>query len=154
MDDANQLIGTGLAVTLHELVYRIDTFAERLLRDNYGIGYSQYHFLAVASTLDGPDVTTLAECLMVSKAAVSKRLDPLAADGWITLGTDPTHARRVIIRLTPQAQQLVVDATAMLERELAEPLGQLPPGQPEQLNAHLRELLDIFIRKQETPPGS
>ena len=154
MDTTNQLIGTGLAVTLHELVYRIDTFAEQLLRDGYGIGYSHYHFLAVASTLDSPDVTTLAECLMVSKAAVSKRLDPLAADGWITLGTDPTHARRVIIELTPKARQLVIDATGTLEREFAEPLRELPPGQVEQLNDHLRELLDIFIRKQESPPGA
>ncbi|QNO38371.1 winged helix-turn-helix transcriptional regulator [Protaetiibacter sp. SSC-01] len=149
-----QLIGQGIAVTLHELVYRIDGFAEELVREHFGISYSQYHFLAVTSTLDEPDVTTLAECLMVSKAAVSKRLDGLVKDGWIELGSDPHHARRVIVNLTPTAQRLVGDATAMLEREFAAALHELPAGETDELNERLRAILDIFIRKAETPPGS
>ncbi len=147
----NDLIGNGIAVTLHELVYRIDAFAEKLMREHHQVSYSHYHFLAVASTLDAPDVTTLAECLAVSKAAVSKRLDPLATDDWITLGSDPDHARRVIIRLTPKAVQLVTDATAMLEREFTDALGELPPGEVDQLNGRLRVLLDIFLRKELNP---
>lgn len=150
---SNDLIGTGIAVTLHQLVHEVDGFAEQILRDNYGISYSQYHFLAVTSTLERPDVTGLADCLGVSKAAVSKRLDGFVADGWITLGSDPAHARRVIVQLTPRAAQLVADATELLERELAGALGELPPGEVDQLNTRLRVMLDIFIRKHESRAG-
>lgn len=146
----NDLIGTQLAVTLHELVYRVDGFADELVRRHFGVSYSQYHFLAVTSTLDRPDVTTLAECLMVSKAAVSKRLAGLVADDLITIGSDPAHARRVIVDLTPKAVELVTGATAMLEREFHDALHELPPGEADALNARLRVVLDIFIRKQET----
>lgn len=138
----SELLGDGLAVTLHQLVYRLDAHAERLLREHHQISYSNYHFLAVASTTERPDVTTLAECLAVSKAAVSKRLDSLVRGGWITLGSDPGNARRVIIELTPEARTLVADATAMLEREVAEVLSGLPPGEAQQLNQRLRVLLE------------
>ncbi len=138
----SELLGEGLAVTLHQLVYRLDAHAERLLRQHHGVSYSNFHFLAVATTTDRPDVTTLAECLGVSKAAVSKRLDALVRGGWITLGSDPAHARRVIIELTPQALTLVAEGTAMLEREVAQVLSGLPPGEAQQLNERLRALLE------------
>src|SRR5690554_5382403 len=138
----NELLGDGLAVTLHQLVYRLDAHAEKLLRENHGVSYSHFHFLAVATTTERPDVTTLAECLGVSKAAVSKRLDALVRGGWITLGSDPGNARRVIIDLTPQARALVADATVMLEREVADVLSGLPPGEAQQLNERLRALLE------------
>ena len=149
-----QLLGQGIAVTLHELVHLIDGFAEHLVRERFGVSYSQYHFLAATSTLDDPDVTTLAECLMVSKAAVSKRLDGLVKDGWIELGSDPNHARRVIVRLTPRAAELVREATAMLEREFRAALHELPPGEADELNTRLRVLLEIFARKAAAPPGA
>lgn len=150
---SNDLIGTGIAVTLHQLVHEVDGFAEQILRDNYGISYSQYHFLAAASTMDGSDVTTLAECLGVSKAAVSKRLDGLAADGLISLGSDPAHARRVLVHLTPRAAALVVEATALLEREFSAALGELAPGDIAELHTRLRVVLDIFLRKHEESAG-
>jgi DNA-binding MarR family transcriptional regulator len=138
----SDLLGDGLAVTLHQLVYRIDAYAEQLLREHHSVSYSHFHFLAVATTTERPDVTTLAECLGVSKAAVSKRLDALVRGGWITLGSDPANARRVLIDLTPQAHTLVADASAMLEREVAVVLSGLPPGEAQQLNQRLRALLD------------
>jgi DNA-binding MarR family transcriptional regulator len=140
----SELLGDGLAVTLHQLVYRLDAYAEQLLREHHGVSYSNFHFLAVATTTERPDVTTLAECLGVSKAAVSKRLDALVRGGWITLGSDPANARRVIIELTPQALTLVAEGTVMLEREVAQVLSGLPPGEAQQLNQRLRALVDRF----------
>ncbi len=151
---ANDLIGTRLAVTLHELVHLIDGFADQLVRDRFGVSYSQYHFLAVTSTLERPDVTTLAECLMVSKAAVSKRLAGLVAEELITIGNDPAHARRVIVELTPKATALVTAATELLEREFHGALDELPAGEVDELNDRLRGLLQVFAHKRDASAAS
>ena len=54
------------------------------------------------------------------------------------------NARRVIIELTPQALTLVAEGTVMLEREVAQVLSGLPPGEAQQLNQRLRALVDRF----------
>ena len=147
----DDILGSGIAVTLHQLVYRIDQLADRRVRERFGVSYSQFHFLAVTTTIERPDVTTLAECLGVTKAAVSKRLDGLVADGLITRAADPGNARRVLIALTPRAVDLVREATELLEGELASALAELPAGEADDLNTRLRVLLDIFIRRAEQP---
>lgn len=106
-----------ITATLHHLVATLDAFAEDFLRSRHGVSFSTFHFLAAAADAEPVDITTLAQCLGVTKAAVSKRVPALVAEGWITASDDPHHGRRVLVSLTPRATDLVQVAGGELEAE-------------------------------------
>jgi predicted ArsR family transcriptional regulator len=102
------------------------------------------------------DMTTLAHCLGVTKAAVSKRVPALVEDGWITAQSPRGAGRSILLSLTPKSAELVRDAGAALERDfaamLADPaLGDDPIDAP-RLNAQL-VALTAFVKKQPSPRG-
>ena len=144
-----------LTYTLHHLVAAIDEYADGYLQARHGVSYNLFEFLAVLAEVEPEDVTGLATCLGISKAAVSKRLPVLEADGWVTTSTDPHHGRRVMISLTAKSYDLLATAGAELEREFqaifADP--SLDPASnpqaiaPEHLNAALNTLLAAFNKK-------
>ncbi|PZU40693.1 MAG: transcriptional regulator [Microbacterium sp.] len=144
-----------ITVTLHELVSALDTYADAVLQSRYGVTYNQFEFLVAVHEQAPTDITGLAHCLRVSKAAVSKRVPGLVAEGWITTGTDPSHARRVMLALTPRAERLVHDAGGALDAEFtalfADP--RLDPRRTAgavdvpTLNTHLAVLTDLVLEK-------
>ena len=96
-----------ITVTLHELVSLIDTYAEGVLQRDHGMTFGEFRYLATLAELDGPDVTELARCMGLTKAAVSKRLPHLEGAGWVRRRADPAHGRRVILELTPEGATVV-----------------------------------------------
>lgn len=142
-----------ITVTLHELVSELDRYADAWLRSRYQVSYNLFEFLAALAERQPIDITGLAQCLGVSKAAVSKRVPAIAADGWIV--TTPGGGRRVELGLTPKGARLVEEAGGELEREftaiLADP--RLDPGrtpeavEPEAFHGHLRTLTQIILEK-------
>jgi DNA-binding MarR family transcriptional regulator len=110
-------VNERITVTLHHLVASLDTFAEHFLQAHHGVSFSTFHFLAAVADVEPVDITSLAQCLGVSKAAVSKRVPALVAEGWITTSADPRHGRKVLVSLTPRAAELVRDAGGALEAE-------------------------------------
>ena len=112
-------VAERLTFTLHELVAEIDAYADDLLRERYGVSFTHFEFLAVLSDVESSDMTTLARCLGVTKAAVSKRVPGLVADGWIYAASAPGAGRSVSLTLTLKGADLVRDAGAVLEREFA-----------------------------------
>ena len=106
-------MGNHLTATLHELVYAMDGYADRILTTRFGIGHNHFVFLSPLShtTLD---VTRLAAQLNLTKAAVSKRVPQLSRAGWLAVAADPDHGRRVLLTLTVAGQALVDEAGTLL----------------------------------------
>ena len=147
-----------LTFTLHELLAELDAFADTALRSGYGVTYNHFQFLAILYDAEPADMTTLAHCLGVTKAAVSKRVPSLVEDGWITAQSQPGAGRSVLLSLTPKGTALVRDAGAVLEREFAamltHPALADDPIDVPRLNAQL-VALTTFIQQQPTPrPGT
>lgn len=146
-----------LTVTLHELVGELDLFADAWLRDRHGVTFNLFEILATLSERAPIDITGLARCLRVTKAAVSKRVPALVADGW--LRTTAGEGRRILLELTPKGVELVRVAGGELEAEFAQMLTdpRLDPVSsgtgitPAALNAHLSALTDIVLAKGRTP---
>ncbi len=145
----------NITYTLHELVSALDSYADELLRSEYDISFNQFQFLAILSTEQPSDLSHLATCLGVTRAAVSKRVPSLVAGGWITTSSDPSNARRVMISLTPAAEELVRLASAELEEAFtamfADPRlnPDVTPGaiSVTALNTHLSTLTSILHNK-------
>jgi DNA-binding MarR family transcriptional regulator len=149
-------VSDRLTFTLHELLAELDAFADAALRSGYGVSFNHFQFLAVLYDAEPADMTTLAHCLGVTKAAVSKRVPALVEDGWITAQSRPGAGRSILLSLTPKSTELVRDAGAVLEREFAAmlthpALGDDPIDAP-RLNAQLAALT-AFIQKQPSPRG-
>jgi DNA-binding MarR family transcriptional regulator len=141
-------------VTLHELTAAMDTYADALLRRDHGLSFNEFEYLVVVGEQPGADVTELASCLRLTKAAVSKRLPTLEAAGLVRRRSDPHHRRRVLVGLTAHGAQLLHAAGAQLEAELDTVFRPSDPEQGEldsdQLNT---ALLTLFhrIKAKELP---
>lgn len=142
-----------ITVTLHELVAELDIYADAHLREHHGVSYNLFELLATLAETAPIDITGLARCLRVTKAAVSKRVPVLVADGWIT--ADGGEGRRIVLGLTPRGADLVRIAGGELEAEFAGMLAEMRNGPASAhdpiddgaLNAHLARLTDIVISK-------
>ncbi|WP_084079255.1 MarR family winged helix-turn-helix transcriptional regulator [Demequina sp. NBRC 110057] len=108
-----------ITFTLHELVAEVDAHADQILRARYGITGSQFVALAVLADVEPTDITRLAACLGVTKAAVSKRVPGLVEAGWVTTRQEPGQGRRVILELTTTARELVATAGPELDARFA-----------------------------------
>lgn len=143
-----------LSFTLHELVAEIDAYADGVLRSRYGVGYNHFQFLAILADVEPSDMTRLARCLGVTKAAVSKRVPALVEEGWIIADSPAGTGRSVLLSLTPKGAALVRDAGAVLERDFADMLAAPAlagdPIDAARLNAQLNNLL-AFIQGHPSP---
>jgi len=143
-----------LSFTLHELVSAIDSYADGILREHYGVDANLFITLATMSEEPGRvDVTTLARCLGVSKAAVSKRVPSLVEAGWLETHSDPGNARRVVLTLTPQAASLVERAGTALDAEFTSMFAEVPDIDPVALNASLSALTTVVLARSHSTPA-
>ncbi len=140
-------------VTLHELVSVMDTYADALLRRDHQLSFNEFEYLVVIADHPDADLTDLAACLRITKAAVSKRLPSLEAAGLVRRA-DPQRGRRVLVELTESGGAKLAAAAAQLQAELATVFAPVSGDgraiDPEQLNADL-SLLYERIREKELP---
>ncbi|WP_062210932.1 MarR family winged helix-turn-helix transcriptional regulator [Demequina oxidasica] len=138
-----------ITFTLHEVVAALDEAADSLLIDKYGVTGSQFVFLAVCADVEPTDVTSLARCLGVSKAAVSKRVPSMVAGGWIVTRDDPANARRVVIELSDTARELVETGGRDLDRAFTSLFDDPRAAgiDPHQLNRQLGVLTELLLEK-------
>lgn len=146
-------MASRITVTLHELVSELDVYADDALRARYGVSFNLFEFLATLAELGPIDITGLARCLRVTKAAVSKRVPGLVTDGWIR--ADAGGGRRIVLSLTAKGADLVERAGGELEAEFTAMLSDprldpaVSPGAIDatSLNAHLTTLTEIVLEK-------
>lgn len=140
--------------SLHELVAEMHAYADTWLRAQYGVSFKVFEFLAVLTDEPSHDITRLAECLGVTKAAVSKRVPRLVSEGWIT--ATPGHGRQIKLHPTEKGAILAERARAELERRFREFLNEprLDPAQnpdaisPERFHGHIEALHEVLKEKR------
>ncbi|MDZ8170953.1 MarR family winged helix-turn-helix transcriptional regulator [Microbacterium xanthum] len=142
-----------LTFTLHELVAEIDAYADDALRTRHGVTFSVFEFLAVLANAQPADMTTLARCLGVTKAAVSKRVPALVEQGWVLARNAPGEGRSIRLSLTSRGADLVRIAGDDLEAEFLSVIAtSADAGGIAALNGQLNTLTDLFRRKNSAPP--
>lgn len=103
--------------TLNELVYVLNSTADRLLRANFELTYSQFLFLVTLMSQVKPTPSHLAECLGVSRAAVSQRLWWFQERNLIQVSKVSGNEKNLALELTRKGELLATQTADFLEKE-------------------------------------
>ncbi len=106
-----------ITFTLNELVYVLNSNADRLLRANFELTYSQFLFLVTLMSQDKPTPSYLAECLGVSRAAVSQRLSWFQERNLVNVSRVSGNEKNLSLELTRKGKLLATQSADFLERE-------------------------------------
>jgi DNA-binding MarR family transcriptional regulator len=122
--------------------------ADGLLRQEFGITYSQFVFLMITSEHPGIPVTRLAEELGVTKGAVSKRVSWFVDHGFATAQHPPEDSKRLVISLTHRGQQLADKAGNFLEQTFMSTISQGPDTDFHILRDELSIIYDQLMKRR------
>ncbi len=103
--------------TLNELVYVLNSAADRLLRANFELTYSQFLFLVTLMSQDKPTPSYLAECLGVSRAAVSQRLSWFQERNLVNVSRVSGNEKSLSLELTRKGELLATQSADFLEKD-------------------------------------
>jgi DNA-binding MarR family transcriptional regulator len=106
-----------ITFTLNELVYVLNSTADRLLRANFDLTYSQFLFLVTLMSQDRPTPSYLAECLGVSRAAVSQRLSWFQDRNLVKISKVSGNEKNLSLELTRKGELLATQSADFLEKE-------------------------------------
>lgn len=92
---------------------------------------------------DGVAPSRLADRLGMTRGAISKLADRLAAKGLLTQTADPDDRRCRTLALTPEGRALVPDLSALADRNDADFFGHLEPAE----RARIEDMLKSIVRR-------
>ena len=132
-----------ITVTLNELVNALNSHADRLLRSNFDLTYSQFLFLL--SLTDGDkNLTESAKFQGVSVAAVSKRIEWFTQRKLVTCQQATGRGNQSILRLTSKGRTLASKSLDFLEEQFRDSLTDVPGVNLAALDQQLEKLLNHF----------
>src|SRR5258708_3995594 len=106
---------TPLAYLLGKLMFEIDRAADQLLQTHVGISYRRFLFLTVLQQCGTVTQHELAVALGYSDPAVSTMLVELAKGGYIQTTKSPEHARKRLVTIAPQGNEVVAQGRQLLD---------------------------------------
>lgn len=136
-----------LTRTLNALVSELNRHADRILRKELQITYSQFIFLVTVSEQGKVSVGSLAKLLSVSQPAVSKKLNWFIEKDFISVAADTQHKSKVMIQLTTSGRKLANHASQALEERFTSSLRFFNTSELEHLEIQLLQILEHLRNK-------
>jgi DNA-binding MarR family transcriptional regulator len=143
-----------ITFTLNHLVGELNKNADRILRDEFGLTYSQFLFLIHLQASGKVSSSTLARHMGVSRAAVSKRVSWFTSRGLIDSGQAPSDNRVLTLALTPRGKRLTTQMSDVLEERFREKFDSLTSVNLDELHqtllqvhAHLQSREDSAVSR-------
>lgn len=138
-----------ITFTLNHLVAVLNSSADRLLRANYSLTYSQFLFLVTLQGLGESTPSFLAERLGVSRAAVSQRLSWFEDRKLIDISNAKGSQKNLSLRLSKRGSDLASESADFLEAEFRKLFYGLPDVDLTGLDKTLKQLTNQLIERQE-----
>lgn len=138
-----------ITFTLNHLVAVLNSSADRLLRANYSLTYSQFLFLVTLQGLGESTPSFLAERLGVSRAAVSQRLSWFEDRKLIDISNAKGSQKNLSLRLSKRGSDLASESADFLEAEFRKLFDGLPDVDLTGLDKTLKKLTNQLIERQE-----
>jgi DNA-binding MarR family transcriptional regulator len=105
-----------------------------------GLGSLEWRVLATLSDQPPMSVGQLAQEVLSQQPTVTKLLQRLAVQGWVTLTDDPQDQRRTLVRVTTAGQEKVAPLTRQARAHEAQALDGLSAAEVQRLKTQLRRL--------------
>jgi DNA-binding MarR family transcriptional regulator len=105
-----------------------------------GLSSIEWRVLATLSAQPPMPVGQLAFEVLSQQPTVTKLVQRLAAQGWVTLRDDPADQRRTLVSITAAGQKKVTPLIAQAREHEAAALGTLSAAEVRRLKAQLRRL--------------
>jgi DNA-binding MarR family transcriptional regulator len=109
------VLDNSLAYLVGKLMFEIDRAADQLLQTHVGISYRRFLFLTVLQHCGTVTQHELAVALGYSDPAVSTMLVELAKGGYIQTTKSPEHARKRLVTIAPQGNEVVAQGRQLLD---------------------------------------
>lgn len=126
-----------ITFTLNHLVSDLNRNADRILREEFGLTYSQFLFLLHLESCGTVSSSVLARNMGVSRAAVSKRVAWFTSRGLVDSGQARGDQRLVTLAITSRGRKLVRQMSDALEARFRERFEGLASVDLEELNRTL-----------------
>lgn len=135
--------------TLNHLVGELNKNADRILREEFGLTYSQFLFLVHLDSAGTMSSSGLARNMGVSRAAVSKRVSWFTSRGLVRSGHTASDNRVLSLSVTARGKALVAQMSDVLEQRFREKFDALEGVDLEELNRSLLVVLAHLQPAQE-----
>jgi DNA-binding MarR family transcriptional regulator len=142
--------GSRITFTLNELVYLLNSTADRLLRANFEITYSQFLFMVTLVSQTNPTPSYLAECLGVSRAAVSQRLSWFQERNLVKISRVSGNDKNLSLALTRKGETLTTQSADFLEKEFRIIFDNAAFVDLDKLDKTLTQIKSHLIQNQES----
>jgi DNA-binding MarR family transcriptional regulator len=142
--------GSRITFTLNELVYLLNSTADRLLRANFEITYSQFLFMVTLVSQTNPTPSYLAECLGVSRAAVSQRLSWFQERNLVKISKVSGNDKNLALALTRKGETLTTQSADFLEKEFRIIFDNAAFVDLDKLDKTLTQIKSHLIQNQES----
>jgi DNA-binding MarR family transcriptional regulator len=139
-----------ITFTLNELVYVLNSTADRLLRANFEITYSQFLFMVTLLSQTNPTPSYLAECLGVSRAAVSQRLSWFQDRNLVKISRVSGNEKNLSLALTRKGETLAAESADFLEKEFRVIFKNAAFVDLDKLDKTLTQIKSHLIQNQES----
>jgi len=139
-----------ITFTLNELVYVLNSTADRLLRANFEITYSQFLFMVTLMSQTNPTPSFLAECLGVSRAAVSQRLSWFQERNLVKISRVSGNDKNLSLSLTRKGETLATQSADFLEKEFRVLFDNAAFVDLDELDKTLSQIKSHLIQNQES----
>lgn len=143
------MASSRITFTLNELVSVLNGAADRLLRANFALTYSQFLFLVTLQGLGEATPSHLSERLGVSRAAVSQRLEWFEARKLIRVSKPEDNQKNLSLTLTDRGKVLATGSADFLEAEFRTLFRGIPKMNLTHLDQTLTEITHQLIANQE-----
>jgi DNA-binding MarR family transcriptional regulator len=139
-----------ITFTLNELVYVLNSTADRLLRANFEITYSQFLFMVTLMSQTNPTPSFLAECLGVSRAAVSQRLSWFQERNLVKISRVSGNDKNLSLALSRKGETLATQSADFLEKEFRVLFDNAAFVDLDKLDKTLSQIKSHLIQNQES----
>ena len=139
-----------ITFTLNELVYVLNSTADRLLRANFEITYSQFLFMVTLMSQTNPTPSYLAECLGVSRAAVSQRLSWFQERNLVKISRVSGNDKNLSLALSRKGETLATQSAHFLEKEFRVLFDNAAFVDLDKLDKTLSQIKSHLIQNQES----
>ena len=139
-----------ITFTLNELVYVLNSTADRLLRANFELTYSQFLFMVTLMSQTNPTPSYLAECLGVSRAAVSQRLSWFQERNLVKISKVSGNDKNLSLALTRKGETLTTQSADFLEKEFRIIFDNAAFVDLDKLDKTLTQIKSHLIQNQES----